>query len=524
MLNIGSYTRRVVALALLLNLIPNLSYAAARVMNPGEAKGQLVYLSVDDVQKNSDKFKSLTPLSIPLFAELPMDLAVVTGSITLKQQNLLSHVQLKSRARGTPNLDISELDGGLQSDLMKPFKDGDWIHMLLKGDGTILLEKTSEAEANAFYKDKAGINIKLKADMSARDVIRSEDLHTSDVEKVGSKAANYGELARALNTPDRTVVRPGFGIPFYFYQQFIDQNPNVQAAINGILRDPLMNRVAKVSYREEKLKALQAMMVAETAVVDQQLLDRLIELFDKKTTKDGVPRKLKLRSSSNSEDLPNFNGAGLYDSYAYKPSKDGKEKSRDKKIAALKDTLRKTWASVWNLRAYEERAFFKIPHGDVKMGIQVNPAFGNEGGSGVVVTKNVSKDPNITAPAVYAEAQRGDKYSVMNPESGIQPEKVLILFNDRDPLNKDQYIVKYIQESNIADDNETKMDHANPNKVLTEELAKDLAFQVMKAHTYFKPMLGANNDKFALDLEFKVDSEDNGTPTIYLKQARPYLD
>ncbi|MGE3261598.1 MAG: PEP/pyruvate-binding domain-containing protein [Bacteriovoracia bacterium] len=524
MKNIGSNVRRVITLTLLLNLIPNITFAAARVMNPGEAKGQLVYLSVDDVQKLSPKFKALSPLSLPVFAELPMDLAVVTGSITLKQQNLLSHVQLKSRARGTPNLDISELDGGLSSSLMKPFKDGDWVRMVLSKDGQILLEKSTEAEATAFYQAKKGVDVKLKADMSARDVIRTEDLSSADADKVGSKAANCGELAKALNTADRTVVRTGFGIPFYFYQEFIDSNPKIKASIEGILRDPLMKRVSKVSYREEKLKALQDLMMAETAVISPALIDRLIELFDKKVTKDGVPRKLKLRSSTNSEDLPNFNGAGLYDSYSYKPAKDGKEKKREKKVAALSETLRKVWASVWNLRAYEERAFFRIPHGDVKMGIQVNPSFSDEGASGVVVTKNVSKDPNLTAPGVYVEAQRGDKFSVMNPESGIKPEKVLILFNDRDPLNVAQYEVRYLQKSNIADDNETILDHDNPKEILSVEQAKDLAYQVMKAHAHFKPIFGADKADFALDLEFKVDSEDNGVPTVFLKQARPYID
>jgi hypothetical protein len=519
-----SYPRRILALTVLLNLVPNLSYAAARVMNAGEAKGQLVYLSVEDVQKETPKFKSLSPLSIPVFAELPMDLAVVSGSITLKQQNLLSHVQLKSRARHTPNLDISELDGGLQSPLMKEFKDGDWVHMVLTAEGGIKIEKSSEADANTFYKSKKGMDIKLKADLSARDVIRSEDLSYLDVEKVGTKAANYGELAKALNTSDRIVVKTGFGIPFYFYQQFIDQNPNIKAAISSILRDPLMNRISKVSYREEKLKALQTMMTAETATVDQKLTDRLLELFDGKKTNDGLPRKMKLRSSSNSEDLPNFNGAGLYDSYAYKPAKKGKEKSREKKAKAIQETLRKTWASVWNLRAYEERAFFKIPHADVKMAIQVNPAFSDENASGVVVSRNVAKDPNITAPGVYIEAQRGDKFSVMNPESGIKPEKVLVLFNDRDPLNAGQYEVKYLQESNIADDNETILNHDNPNKVLSADQAKDIAFQALKATAHFKPLVGAGKPDFALDMDFKVDAEDTGVPTVYLKQARPYIE
>lgn len=510
--------------ALLLMLVPNFTFAAARVMNPGEAKGQLVILSVEDVSKGTEKFKALSPLSIPLFAELPMDLAVVSGAITLKQQNLLSHVQLKSRARHTPNLDISELEGGLKNPLIAKFNDGDWIHMVLGENGSILIEKSTEAEASAFYQAKAGLDINLRADMSARDPIRTEDLGSKDVDKVGSKAANYGELARAVNDAGQEVVRTGFGIPFYFYQEFVDSNPAIKTSIERILKDPLMKSIAKISYREAKLKALQDLMTSDKAVVNQKLVDRLIELFDSKKDSKGVARKLKLRSSTNSEDLPNFNGAGLYDSYSYKPAKDGVEKSRDKKEKALKETLRSVWASVWNLRAYEERAFFKIPHDQVKMGIQVNPAFSDEGGGGVIVTKNVSKDPVLTGAGVYIEAQRGDKYSVQNPVAGLMPEKILVLFNDRDPLNTASYQVKVLQQSNVADDEETIMAHPNPKPVVTEDQAKELAFHSLKAEAHFKQIFGANKPDFALDLEFKVDSEDTGTSKVYLKQARPYVD
>ena len=522
---IGSKLGSVAVKALLLLLVPNLSFAAARVMNPGDAKGQLVILSEKDVRETSEKFKSLNALSIPLFAELPMDMGVVAGAITIKQQNLLSHVQLKSRARKTPNLDISELEGGVNNAILKPFKDGDWIHMVLTADGKISITKSTEQDAIAAYNSKKVEDIKLRADMSVKEIIPSEKLTSKDVDKVGAKAANYGELARALNTPERTVVRTGYGIPFHFYQEFIDMNPAIKTAIDRILRDPLMNRIAKISYREEKLKALQAMMTDEKALVSDKLMNDLITAFDTKKNPRGNPRKMKLRSSTNSEDLPNFNGAGLYDSYSYKPEKDGKEKSRDKKIKSLKETLQKTWASVWNLRAYEERAFFRIPHGEVKMGIQVNPSFGDEGAQGVVVTRNVSKDARFDGQAgVYVEAQRGDKYSVMNPEANIKPEKILILFDARDPLNVGKYRVEILQKSNVADDEETILDHDNPTPVMSDDNAKDLAFQCLKAEAYFKPLLGPNKADFALDLEFKLDSEDNGVPTIYVKQARPYLE
>lgn len=500
------------------------AFAQAKVMNPGEAVGQLVYLSVEDVKSESPKYKSLTPFSIPVFAELPLDMSVVAGAITLKQQNLLSHVQLKSRARGTPNLDISELEGGLSNKLFQPFPDGSWVRMVLGADQSIVLEPSTEAQATAFYEKKKRPAVKLVYDLAATSIYRTEELGFADFVRVGSKAANYGELARLLNTADRTVVRPGFGVPFAYYQEFIDSNPRIKAAIEGILRDPLMKRVARVSYREAKLKALQDMMVSPEAVVSEKLVDELLARFEQFRF-GGLPRQMKLRSSTNSEDLPDFNGAGLYTSKSYKPvNKEGREKKVDKKRESLKEALREVWASVWNLRAFDERAYFQIPHADVRMGVQVNPSFPAEGADGVVVTKNMSGDPRYTGYGVYIEVQRGDTHSVANPEPGVKPQKILVLVDPAQPLNTSAYDVKVLQNSNIADDMVTILPHDNPVPVMKDSEIKDLAYQSLKAHQHFKAKFGPENADFALDLEFKVDAQDTNVPQVYIKQARPYID
>ena len=69
------------ALSLTTTLASVSSFAQAKVMNPGEAKGQLVFLSAEDVRSESALYKSLNPISIPVFAELPMELSVVAGAI-----------------------------------------------------------------------------------------------------------------------------------------------------------------------------------------------------------------------------------------------------------------------------------------------------------------------------------------------------------------------------------------------------------------------------------------------------------
>jgi hypothetical protein len=158
------------------------------------------------------------------------------------------------------------------------------------------------------------------------------------------------------------------------------------------------------------------------------------------------------------------------------------------------------------------------------MGMQVNLAFANEGADGVVVSKNVPREAGCNEPCVYVEVQRGSKYSVTNPTPNVKPQKIVIAVNKDEPLRADLYTVKILQNSNIADDNKTILAQDNPVPVMTDAEIKDLAYQVMKAHLHFKPLLGADKADFALDMEFKVDSEDTGARQVYLKQARPYID
>ncbi len=496
----------------------------AGVMNPGEAKGQLIYLSEEDVRTESPKFRALSPLSIPVFAELPMELAVVAGAVTLKQQSLLSHIQLKSRARGTPNLDLSDQPGGVESPILKPHPDGAWVHMVLTTNGEISITPSTETDAVAFHAGRRVTPVRLVSDLTETRILRTDELGWQDFSKVGSKAANYGELARYLNSPERSVVRPGFAVPFHYYAAFLAQNPAIRAAIERVLRDPLMRKVANVEYRAQKLKVIRDSILTESSVIDGNLVNELIHLMDSFQTPVGVKRKMKFRSSTNAEDLPNFNGAGLYQSAGYKPIADGVERSRPEKEAVLRKTLRTVWSSVWTLRAYEERSLFGIPHGEVMMGMQVNPSFTDEGSDGVVVTKNIAQRPDLAGPGVYVESQRGDHHSVANPEPGVHPERVLILYDALDPLNPAKYRLHVLQRSNVADDTITVLPHDNPNPVMTETQIKDLVFHSIAATRHFRRIFAPDRADFALDLEFKVDSYETGTPAVYLKQARPYIE
>ena len=547
-----------------------------KVMNAGETHGQLIYLTVVDVLEESPRYQSLNPLSIPVFEEMPLALTVTAGAITIQQQNLLSHVQLKSRARGTPNLDISGVAQGAKHPYLAKFPDESWVHMTLSSDHTVTIRPSTRKNAEEHYTDKQTAVVELKSDTEFNKIYahhgftlkKSEDKDAPPEEeniaatsefgsiqhhRVGSKAANYAELAKALNTPERKVVRPNFAVPFYYYQKFINDNDNVKRAVREAVDDSLMNVAYFSDYRRMVLEGelnpesgkreggLIKEFQKEENVVDEELVNTLLAIFDTQIDPNipgNKPRKMKLRSSTNAEDLPNFNGAGLYTSESYKPLSKKKKylKSVEERKDLIREALKVVWSSVWNLRAWDEREFFKIPHDDVKMGVQINPSFPDEDVDGVAITKNIvtaedvahikgiDVDSVLGKPGVYIEAQRGDNHSVANPVPGVRPEKILVTYNPERPLDQSQYRIVITGKSNIADDLMSILPNDNPKPVMFDAEIKDMAYQSLKARAHFKPLLDPENDSFHLDLEFKVDKGDTGTRAVFVKQARPYIE
>jgi len=520
-----------------------------RVLNAGSTCGKLAFLTDKDMQQKNDE--NLSRNQIPVFEIMPIDLTTVAGTITLVKQPRLGHIQIKSKNRGTPNLDLSPLgDGNWDNEFLKGFKNNDCVYMNLGKKPAIVVfqhinpEKMDSAKLSdeimqicrqnclggsggGTRSSQQTAKIELVANLETKKVIPTQKMSWKNYQEVGSKSANYAELAHLLNTPERTVVRYGMGIPFYFYKEFIDSNPKIKNKISSLLEDPKMTEMEAGKYRKEQLEALREMFFAEDNQWDEEFLASLIDAFDNFVDPTGKKRAMKLRSSTNSEDLPQFNGAGLYTSKAYKPyNKKGEERDRKDKIKKLKKTLATVWASVWTQRAFDERAYFGIHHEDVYMGIQVNPNFPNEELDGVIVTKDIY-DANM-GPAISIEAQRGNKYSVANPLEGALAEQILVTYNADKPLERGAYKIHIIRKSNVAKDGQSVLSDADikanplPN-VMTDDELNDLAYFCLKAQTHFKKIFNGD-ENFAMDLEFKVDKQDTGKRAVYLKQARPLIE
>ena len=216
------------------------------------------------------------------------------------------------------------------------------------------------------------------------------------------------------------------------------------------------------------------------------------------TLQDAFPEAvaLRCRSSTNNEDLPGFNGAGLYDSFTHYPEE-----------GSLTKTIKQVWASLWNYRAFEERSFYRIRHRDAAMGVIVHPSYQDEQANGVAVSTNLI-DPDWTG--YYVNVQVGEDL-VTNPTANAIPEEFLVSLLAADPLiNNLEYEVQYVRQSNRRTDGEP---------VLTKAQILALADQLELIQEHFLDLYNGD-DTFAMEIEFKITPNDQ----LVIKQARPWID
>jgi len=92
--------------------------------------------------------------------------------------------------------------------------------------------------------------------------------------------------------------------------------------------------------------------------------------------------------------------------------------------------IKTVWASLWNLRAFEERDYANVEQTSVAMGVLVHAAFTNERANGVGVGRNILNP--IRGDQFYFNTQAGEA-SVTNPAPGIVTEQVIYQWPTRTP-------------------------------------------------------------------------------------------
>jgi len=455
-----------------------------QALNTGESYGQIRFATAAQLESDVLSFRDIAVLD-----SVPNDIAVVMGIITSEFQTPLSHVNVLSKNRGTPNMALR--DAYTNADLRA--LEGKWVRLEVGPFGYTVEEVTKEA-ADAWWEDNKPDAVGVPGlDLSATDLRDIEDvidlttLSLFDAIKAGTtafggKAAHYSALSRVPGVPSPKA----FAIPVFYYVQFMEQNgfdTRVAAMIADadFQNDPLV--------RKTQLELLRADMeiAPADAAFEQLLMDKLAADYS------GI--RMRFRSSTNAEDLDGFTGAGLYTSKSGDPSDP---------TAPVLDAVRKVWASIWNYRAYEERSFRSIDHVAVGMAMLVHRSFPDEEVNGVALTNNPFDQSGLD-PAFYINVQIGEE-SVVQPDPGVTTDQLIYYFD------RPGQPVVYVAHSNLVPDGED---------VLTRQQLFELGQSLDAIRAYFNQAYGGT-DWWAMDVEFKFDGEPGETPALFVKQARPY--
>ena len=441
-------------------------------LNTGEAVGRIhIIEKLDDTVEIGDN-------EIVVLKELPISLPPVRGIIVAKPSTPLSHINILAKGWNVPNVYIKDAD--------KLFKEYDTFvykldakltdYDLTRADIRDIKEKFKSPDQQV-----PPVNLLIKKLTPLREMRKKDSV------AFGSKSANLGEM---LNAKIPGVIVPdGFTVPFYWYDKFIKDN-SFDKQIEEFTDDN--DFVHNRRVRRERLEKFRKDI--QNGKFDETLKREIIQRW--KTQLGG--RAVFVRSSSNSEDLPNFSGAGLYSSKANLVN----EKQ-------LVDAVKYVWASLWNFDAYEARVRNYVSQTDVYMSALVQLGVDMDRG-GVMITKDPFDEQNKNA--VYISAVCGHNSKI--PDNKGIPEQ--ILFN---PKSNSVVVMTLSQQENALafDENgdlkETRYKCANAQgRVLNDLQARNLAKAALGIRRAF------GNQK-TQDIEWGIM---NGR--IYIVQARPYLD
>jgi hypothetical protein len=459
-------------------------------LNLGVSMGRLRYVNASELDNALLNFRDIVVLD-----RVPNDISVVAAIITAELQTPLSHINVLSQNRGTPNMALTD---ALDNPKLRELEDK-WVELTVGAFEWSVKEVTPE-EALAWWEDNKPAAVQVPNKNLAVVDLR-EDLELLDLENLsldaaldeaipafGGKASHYGGLARIA---DKIGAPKAFAIPIAHYFKFMEDN-GLDAWVTDLLGD--IDFLTDPVLRSTRLAELREAIM--DAPIDPEFVEdvrqRIFELIGE--------GPVRFRSSTNAEDLDGFTGAGLYTSVSGYPLGDGRP---------IEDAMREVWSSVWYFRAYEEREYRSIDHKAVGMALLVHRAFPDEESNGVALTANIF-DTQGLEPGFYINAQVGDT-SVVKPPAGVTSDALVYYY-----YLPGQPIV-FLSHSNLVPPGETVMS-------VKETYALGQALEAV--HKFFEPAYGPKAGGpakfYAMDTEFKFDTDESGESKVTIKQARPH--
>jgi hypothetical protein len=403
------------------------------VYTPGEAYGTIRLYDLQELE-TATAAAEYGYQDILILDQAPLDIeTVVSGVITGSRQGTLSHINVRSAARGTPNCFVLD-----PHPAFVPW-DGQLVRLECTEE-SYSIEPATLADAEAWWTQLRPDPITLaEPNVTTTELVDLLDLDTGTatvrrtaVSTYGSKGTNLATLYQRIDSDWQLL---GFVVPFHHYQAFIDTETwwvdlgdgEKEATFAETLEFWLTDSefITDGALRRQSLGALQEAM--QDAPIDPDLLldlqASILATWGDDTT------MVRFRSSSNAEDALAFSGAGLYDSTSAcladetdndddGPSLCDPDKSSER---TLSRALGRVWASLWAMTAYEERDWYGIDQSLSKMGILVNTRSKDEQVNAVAFTGDPVKDDD----RILVNAQIGS-LDVVSAEPGVVPEVIRV--------------------------------------------------------------------------------------------------
>ncbi len=454
---------------------------------------------------------------IVVVEEAPTDIeGVIAGVFTGSIQGELGHLAIRTARRGTPNAYLKNC-----TEVLKSYDD-----KLVRVKIELTRYEIREAqlpEAEAWWAEhRPKIGAIQEADLTYKgfDAVWEVPVDGSVnlLSRFGGKGSNFARLYSLLKPENRV---PAFLLPFFYYQKFMESN-RTKAPFDPAREVNYMQYIEELTAHTDfrgdskrrfaELAKLREIIRGDDSKVDPALVQalalRVVTVFGSGNL------RVRFRSSSNSEDLLEFNGAGLYNSTGVcaaddldagtaGPSRCDATEPEERGIARA---MKLVYSSLWNYRAFEERDYYGISHSRVRMAIVVSEAFPDELANGVAFTGN----PTLIGDRRFLiNVQVGDN-EVVFPDPGVVAEKDILEVQEGQVTG----IIR-ARSSTLVKPGELVLedDHL---KTLGAAMAR-----VEKGYAERKYIdFGTHNpEAVVLDFEFKLDKNKQ----IRLKQVRPFL-
>ncbi len=329
-----------------------------------------------------------------------------------------------------------------------------------------------------------------------------ETLGIEDLDEVGGKNANLGEMVRNLKTRGIRVPN-GFAITSDAYWRFVDHN-HLRARVHELLHDLDHDDLSELKRRAGLVR--EAYLNAE---FPEELKTAILEAYRTLNSTRGHRRDVAVRSSATAEDLPNASFAGQQETFL---------NIQDE--AHLIESIQKCFASLFTDRAIAYRKHANFDHFKVALSVGIQEMVRSDlGVSGVMFTIDTESG---FRDAVITNASYGLGENVV--QGNVNPDEYIVfkptLQEGKSPILKKKLGTKesrmiYAEDGKKGVENIDVSHEERTRFALTDAEILSLAKAACTIEAHYSEK---SKHPTPMDIEW---AKDGITGEIYIVQARP---